>query len=145
VAVDQFVVLLADAAVYYGADAFGEEGSFAAAFEDRAVAEPPDEKDDCETDEEAHEGEEDPVLCHPENQSHVISVPAAAAVMREEAPWMVVVLVWEEYAYAVFALGASAVVVAPDYTQKQRPGGSHNGDVGEQPVAIIVWKRVDCL
>lgn len=37
---------------------------------------------------------------NPEDQLHIVSVPGVAKMVGEEAPWVVVVFIWEEDANA---------------------------------------------
>ena len=49
--------------------------------------------------------------------------------VREEAPWVVVVLIGEEDTHASVVYGVRAVVVPPDDAEEERAGGCHDGDV----------------
>ncbi|KAH9872774.1 hypothetical protein J1614_005168 [Plenodomus biglobosus] len=98
-----------------------------------------------EANDEANEGDEDPVLGHPEDDLDVGSVPAVAQVVGEETPGMVVVLVGEEDAHAIVVEGLRIVVVAPDDAEEERAGRGHDGDVWEWPAAVVVGQRVDGL
>ena len=82
---------------------------------------------------------------YPENQLHIAAVPAVAEMMGEEAPGMVVVLVWEQDANSISSFRICVVVVSPDETEEQWTGGSHDGDVRENPSAVVLGERVDCL
>lgn len=94
---------------------------------------------------EAGEGDEHPMLPHPEDQLDIIAVPAVAQMVGEETPRVVVVLVREEDADSVVALRVSVVVVSPDYAQEEGSGGGHDGDVWQNPPAIVIWEGVDSL
>lgn len=83
--------------------------------------------------------------CEPEDDLDVGVVPAVSKVMCEEAPWVVIVLVWEQNADALLILWACVVVVAPDYTQVQWAGRCHNSDVRQGPSAVVVGERVNGL
>jgi hypothetical protein len=48
-------------------------------------------------------------------------------------------------AYTIVALRIRIIVVAPDNTEIEWPGGSHYGDVWEGPSTVIVGERVDRL
>lgn len=80
---------------------------------------------------------------YPEDQPHVIAMPAVSEMMGKEAPRMVVVLVWEKYSYAIVALGAGAIVLAPYYAQKERPRRRHYSDVGEYPITVVFVEGID--
>ena len=81
----------------------------------------------------------------PENDLDIRPVPAVADVVREEAPRVIVILVREEDAYSVIALGGYIVVVSPDDAEIEGPGGCHDGNVWEGPSAVIVRERIDSL
>lgn len=120
-----------------------------------------DAEEERETDGEAHEGEEDPVLSHlskvkngsgvtdrenrthPENQLHISAMPTVTQMVSEEAPGMVVVLVRKQNSHPVVALWVCTIVVPPDYAEVQGAGGSHNRDVGKKPTAVVFRERVN--
>lgn len=74
-------------------------------------------------------------------------MPAVPTVVCEEAPRVVIVLVWKQHPYTMVARRrrARAVIVAPDDTQEERARRAHDGDVGEQPAAVVVREGVDDL
>lgn len=80
---------------------------------------------------------------HPEDQSGVLAMPAAALVMAEETPGIPVVLVHHEDAdsastRAVADVGARRHVFLPDDGEEQRTGAVHDGNVGETPVLVVI-------
>jgi hypothetical protein len=85
------------------------------------------------------------VLTHPEDQFHIVAVPAVAKMMGEETPFMVVVLVGEEDADSVVANGVAVIIVSPNYAKEERARGGHDGDVWHDPPTVVIWKRVDGL
>jgi hypothetical protein len=104
-----------------------------------------DAPEKSEPESKAEQCDEDPVVAQPENELDVVAVPAVAQVVGEEAPGMVVVLVWEENAQTVHALRVRVAVVSPDQAEVQRSGRSHDGNVWEHPSAVVVGQRVDGL
>lgn len=98
-----------------------------------------------ESDGKSDDGNEHPVIPHPEDELDIVVVPAVSKVVGEEAPGMVVVLIREEDANAVIILRAGVVVMAPDDAQKKRSSGSHDGNVRQYPLAVVVRQGVDCL
>lgn len=78
------------------------------------------------------------MFCKPEDNLDVCPVPAVSDVVGEEAPRVVVVLVWKEDAYTVRAFGRRVVVVAPDDAEIQRASRGHYSDVWKGPAAVIV-------
>lgn len=81
---------------------------------------------------------------YPEDQPHVIAMPAVSEMMRKEAPRMIVVLVWENYSYAIIALRTGAVVLAPYYAQEERARRRHYSDVGKYPITVVFVEGIDC-
>ena len=72
-------------------------------------------------------------------------MPAVAHVVGEEAPRVVIVLVWEEDAQTIQPLWIGARVVSPDQAKVERSGRRHDGNVREHPSAVVVGQRVDGL
>ena len=99
----------------------------------RADTEVVDAEEDGEADRESHEGQKDPVLSHPKYQFHIAAMPAVTQMVCEEAPWMIVVLVWEKNSHTVIAFRwwGRAVVMPPYYAKVQRTCGSHNSNIRE--------------
>lgn len=91
----------------------------------------------------AEEGEEDPMLAHPEDQPGVGPVPAVADVVGEEAPRVPVVLVLHEDADAPGLGDALMHVLLPDDGEEEGARGIHDGDVGEQPAAVVGLQQLD--
>lgn len=85
------------------------------------------------------------MLAQPENDLDVSPVPAVAKVVGEEAPCVVVVLIREENAQTVVALGALVHVVAPDKTEVERPGGRHDRNVRQWPATVVVGQGINGL
>lgn len=75
---------------------------------------------------------------HPEDELDVVVVPAVAQMMREKAPRVVVVLVGKEDANTLHVLRVTAGIVSPDYAEIERTGRRHDGDVWEDPAAVVV-------
>ncbi len=104
---------------------------------------PPQAEADDAREHEPHDGQHHPMRSHPENQSGVLAMPAAALVMAEETPGIPVVLVHHEDAHsasarAVADVGARRHVFLPDDGEEQRTRAVHDGDVGETPVLIVL-------
>jgi len=99
VAVDELIVLLVHAPPV--GDAAVDGAAFGSAGKHDASAEPPDEENGSEAEGEAADGEEDPMVCHPENQPDVTTMPTAASMMREKTPRMIVIFISEEHTHSV--------------------------------------------
>lgn len=84
-----------------------------------------------EAERKADNGEEKPMLCHPEDELDIIVVPAVAEMVREEAPWVIVVFIGEENADTVGSLGgwAPAIEMAPDDAEVEGSSRSHDCDI----------------
>lgn len=85
---------------------------------------------------------------YPENQLHVVAVPAITQMVRKEAPRVVVVLVREQNPDAaaiglVSNIESIITVVTPDDAQEQRSCTRHDCDVGQQPAPIVVCQLVN--
>jgi hypothetical protein len=147
VAVGELDVLLADAAVKGQARVCGAQLGRARLLVHGSVEEEDlvQQAEEGEAQGEADERHKHPVAAQPEDDLDVRVVPAVAKVVREEAPWVVVVFIREENAHAVVALGPGVVVVAPDETKVERARRSHDSDVGQGPAAVVVGQRVDSL
>jgi hypothetical protein len=57
----------------------------------------------------------------------------------EETPRMFAVFVWKENSNTVLLVGYLIAIVSPDNTQEQRASRSHNGDIWQEPTAVISW------
>ena len=104
---------------------------------------PPDGEPDRGGEDTAEESEEDPMLAHPEDQPGVGPVPAVADVVGEEAPRVPVVLVLHADADTP-GLGAAFMhVLLPDDGEEEGASRIHDGDIGEQPAAVVGLQQLD--
>lgn len=74
----------------------------------------------------------------PEDDFDIGPVPTVSNMVREEAPWVVVVLIREQNAYTIITLGDRIVIVSPDNTKIERSSRSHDGDVWKRPSSVVV-------
>ena len=81
------------------------------------------------------------MLTHPEEESYIAAVPGAASIEREERGVELAVLTWSQDADTPGPVCAFSQVQGhislPDHGEEQRAGAGHDGDVGEEPVAIV--------
>ena len=114
--------------------------------EDAAIGPPGTDADDG-GEEEAEGGEEDPVGAHPEDEAGVAAVPGAALELGEEGPGVAVVLVGHEDADAAEPVGPLVGVVdhvfLPDHREEEGARGAHDGDVGQDPLAVVALEALD--
>lgn len=82
-------------------------------------------------------------ITYPEDQARILAVPAVTPVVGEEAPRELVVLVLHENAHAPSLTRSIAHILFPDDRQEQRSGRVHNGDVWEEPVAVVLLQHFD--
>lgn len=144
VSIVEFDVLLADAPIKRHAGVGGTHlgaSRLLPGLDENGV----DAAEERETNGKAQGGDENPMLCHPEDELDIVVVPAVSEVVGEEAPGVVVVLVGEEDPYAFSANGVCVVVVAPNDAQEQGPGGGHDGDIRENPPSIVVREGINGL
>ena len=80
---------------------------------------------------------------YPEDELRIFAVPATTTMVREEAPRMAVEHVRHQHPHAFMLSGRLPDVLLPDHAETQRPGGIHDGDVRQSPVAIVVLQLVD--
>lgn len=73
----------------------------------------------------------------------VLAVPAVSGVVGEETPGVLVVLVQHENAHAAHLRRVVLHILLPDDRQEQGTGRVHHGDVGEEPVAVILLEQFD--
>ena len=92
---------------------------------------------------EAEEGDQHPVLAHPEDGLGVVAVPRVAPVDAKEAPGLVAVLIGHQDAHARLLGSDARQVLLPDDAEKQRAGVVHDGHVGDLPVAVVTLQVVD--
>lgn len=83
------------------------------------------------------------LVTYPEDQVRILAVPAVTPVVGEEAPRELVVLVLHENAHAPSLTGSIAHILFPDDRQEQRSGRVHDGDVWEEPVAVVLLQHFD--
>lgn len=82
-------------------------------------------------------------VTYPEDQVRILAVPAVTPVVGEEAPRELVVFVLHENAHAPSLTRPIAHILFPDDRQEQRSGRVHNGDVWEEPVAVVLLQHFD--
>jgi hypothetical protein len=71
-------------------------------------------------------------------------MPRAAHVVGEEAPAVLAVLIGKEDSDSILLRqGRAAIVVSPYYTEEERTGRSHHGNIWQDPTAVIARKRIN--
>ena len=70
-------------------------------------------------------------------------MPAIAHVMREETPRVLVVLIRHQNAHPRLVRRVVLHILLPDHREEQRPGRVHDGDVRQQPAAVIRLQQLN--
>src|SRR5216117_1067114 len=87
------------------------------------------------------------MLGHPEDRLSILTVPGVSAVAREEAPVILIIVIWKEGVNTSHAtLGKRYVrshVFLPYDGQEERAGTVHDREVRNVPVAVVGCKGVD--
>lgn len=80
---------------------------------------------------------------NPENQPRVPAVPAATWMVGEETPRIFIVGILHHDANAAQTEWLFVHVFFPNHREEQRTGRVHDGDIREEPIAIIRIEGVD--
>jgi hypothetical protein len=73
----------------------------------------------------------------------VLAVPAVTPMMGEEAPRELVVLILHKNTHAPSFARLILHVLLPDHRQEQWTCRIHDGDIGEEPVTIVLLQQLD--
>ena len=93
---------------------------------------------------EAQDGKKYPVATHPENQPCIIAVPAAALVIGEETPGMVVVIIFRQDSYpSPVDITIRDHVFFPHDREKERARTIHDGNIWKTPTPVVRLKRLN--
>jgi hypothetical protein len=91
----------------------------------------------------AYNGEQEPVLPHPEDGLGILAVPAVPLHDVEEAPAMPFVFIGHQDAHTLQFRSLGTDILLPNHRQEEWAGAVHDRDVRHAPIPVVVLQGVD--